>query len=330
MLIERHDLATLKLADVAAELGLTTNAVYGFTAMLINLLRDEAPTHVAAAFDVSRQTFRSDAYVDYKANRSKSPDEFRGQVDLVKEVLDALNIVHIELDGYEADDVIATLARQASAAHWETLICTGDRDSLQLVDAATTVLYPRKGVSDLMRFTPESVEEKYGVPPFRYPELAALVGETSDNLPGIPGVGPKTAAKWLQEYGSLDQLMARAGEIKGVAGQNLRDTLAWLPTGRQLVTIKTDCDGLPALGPEGFRRLADDGRRFYADPFLFEQGGETFLATPDRQHASVVILAPVNRQPEVLEGGIERGQMPIAFSVGEDTIAVEYQRTTHR
>jgi DNA polymerase I len=247
LLIDGHSVAyraffALPVENFSTSTGQHTNAVYGFTAMLINVLRDEQPTHVGVAFDVSRQTFRSDAYADYKANRSKSPDEFRGQVDLVKEVLDALNIVHIELDGFEADDIIATLARQASAADWETLICTGDRDSLQLVDAATTVLYPRKGVSDLMRFTPDSVEEKYGVPPRRYPELAALVGETSDNLPGIPGVGPKTAAKWIAQYDGLENLLRRADAVAGKAGESLRAHLEDVRRNRELNALVGDLE----------------------------------------------------------------------------------------
>src|SRR4051812_9694596 len=187
--------------------------------MLINVLRDEAPTHIAVAFDVSRQTFRSEEYVEYKANRSKSPDEFKGQVSLVKEVLDALHIATLEKDGFEADDVIATLATQAVDDGFEVLICTGDRDAIQLVSDHCTVLYPRKGVSDMARLTPLAVEEKYLVPPQRYPEIAALVGESSDNLPGVPGVGPKTAAKWITQYDGLDNVIAHADRIPGKAGE---------------------------------------------------------------------------------------------------------------
>jgi len=245
LLIDGHSVAyrafyALPVENFSTSTGQHTNAVYGFTAMLINVLRDERPTHVAVAFDVSRQTFRTEAYADYKANRSTSPDEFKGQVELIKEVLTALNIPYLEVDGYEADDVIATLARQASAAHWQTLICTGDRDSLQLVDADTTVLYPRKGVSDLWRYTPESVAEKYGVPPQRYPELAALVGESSDNLPGIPGVGPKTAAKWIGEYDGLENVLRRADEIRGKAGESLRARLDDVRRNRELNRLVAD------------------------------------------------------------------------------------------
>ncbi|HEX8510547.1 MAG TPA: 5'-3' exonuclease H3TH domain-containing protein, partial [Propionibacteriaceae bacterium] len=212
LLIDGHSVAyraffALPVDNFATKTGQHTNAVFGFTSMLINVLRDEAPTHLGVAFDVSRRTFRSEVYTDYKANRSKSPDEFSGQVDLVKEVLHALNILHIEKEGFEADDVIGTLATQAEAQGFDVLICTGDRDAFQLVSERVTVLYPRKGVSDLARMTPATVQERYFVAPQRYPELAALVGESSDNLPGIPGVGPKTAAKWLETYGGLESLI---------------------------------------------------------------------------------------------------------------------------
>ncbi len=214
--------------------GQHTNAVFGFTSMLINLLRDEQPTHVAVAFDVSRHSFRTDEYPEYKATRSKSPDEFRGQVELVKEVLDALRIEHIEKEGYEADDIIATLATEAAADDFTVNIVTGDRDALQLVNENITVLYPRKGVSDLARLNPEAVEAKYFVPPARYPELAALVGETSDNLPGVPGVGPKTAAKWLKEYDGLDNLVDNAESVRGKAGENFRAHLDDVRRNRRL------------------------------------------------------------------------------------------------
>ncbi|MDN5569741.1 MAG: DNA polymerase I [Propionibacteriaceae bacterium] len=253
LLIDGHSVAyraffALPFENFATKTGQHTNAVFGFTSMLINVLRDEQPTHLAVAFDVSRQTFRSEAYAEYKANRSASPEPFKGQVALVKEVLDALRIVHVEVDGYEADDIIGTLSAHAQAADWETLICTGDRDALQLVDASTTVLYPRKGVSDLARMTPAAVEEKYLVPPARYPELAALVGESSDNLPGIPGVGPKTAAKWLSEYDGLDNLLGHADAVRGKAGDGLRENLEGVRRNRRLNALVRDLDLPIGLG----------------------------------------------------------------------------------
>lgn len=252
LLIDGHSVAyraffALPVENFATTTGQHTNAVFGFTSMLINVLRDEQPTHVAVAFDVSRQTFRTQEYADYKGNRSASPTEFKGQVTLVKDVLDALGITTFEKDGFEADDIIGTLTRQAEQAGMEVLICTGDRDALQLVTDKVTVLYPRKGVSDLARMTPAAVEEKYGVTPEHYPEIAALVGETSDNLPGVPGVGPKTAAKWINAYGSLEALVADVDAVPGKAGQSLRDHLDDVLRNRRINALVRDLE-LPA-GP---------------------------------------------------------------------------------
>lgn len=254
LLIDGHSVAyraffALPIENFSTSTGQHTNAVYGFTSMLINVLKEERPTHLAVAFDVSRHTFRTDRYPDYKGTRAASPAEFSGQVDLIKEVLDALNVVHIEKPGFEADDIIATLARQGAAAGLKVLICTGDRDTLQLVDEATTVLYPRKGVSDLARLTPAAVTEKYLVAPTRYPELAALVGETSDNLPGVPGVGPKTAAKWLAAYDGLENLLRQVDSVPGKAGQSLRDHLSDVTRNRELNALITDLD-LPVAVPQ--------------------------------------------------------------------------------
>ncbi len=220
--------------------GLTTNAVYGFTAMLINLLRDEAPTHIAAAFDVSRQTFRSDRYPEYKANRSSTPDEFHGQIDITKEVLNALGITVLAEPGFEADDIIATLATQAEDEGYRVLVVTGDRDSLQLVSDDVTVLYPRKGVSELTRFTPDAVVEKYGLTPRQYPDFAALRGDPSDNLPGIPGVGEKTASKWIIEYGSLQGLVDNVESVRGKVGDALRSNVANVVLNRELTELVKD------------------------------------------------------------------------------------------
>ena len=247
LLLDGHSLAyraffALPVENFSTTTGQPTNAVYGFTSMLINVLRDEQPTHVGVAFDVSRETFRAAEYSDYKANRAKSPDEFKGQVSLVKEVLGALRIAMIEKEGYEADDVIATLTTQAVAEGFEVLICTGDRDSLQLVGDSCTILYPRKGVSDMARMTPAAVEEKYGVPPGRYPEVAALVGETSDNLPGVPGVGPKTAAKWINQYDGLENVIAAADQIKGKAGDSFREHLGDVIRNRRLNALVCDLE----------------------------------------------------------------------------------------
>src|SRR5205085_567756 len=192
---------------------------------------------IAAAFDVSRQTFRSERYPEYKANRSSTPDEFHGQIDITKEVLAALGITVLAEPGFEADDIIATLATQAENQGYRVLVVSGDRDSLQLVSDDVTVLYPRKGVSELTRFTPEAVVEKYGLTPRQYPDFAALRGDPSDNLPGIPGVGEKTASKWIREYGSLAALADQVGEVPGKAGEALRSHLEDVLRNRQLTEL---------------------------------------------------------------------------------------------
>ncbi|OEJ96695.1 DNA polymerase I [Streptomyces thermolilacinus SPC6] len=222
--------------------GQTTNAVYGFASMLANTLRDEAPTHFAVAFDVSRKTWRSQDFPEYKANRSATPDEFKGQVELIGELLDTMNAVRFAVEGFEADDIIATLATQAEAAGFEVLIVTGDRDSFQLVSDHVTVLYPTKGVSELTRFTPEKVREKYGLSPSQYPDFAALRGDPSDNLPGIPGVGEKTATKWINQFGSFQELVERADEVKGKVGQALRDHLESVKLNRHLTELVRDVE----------------------------------------------------------------------------------------
>ncbi|MFK4689257.1 DNA polymerase I [Streptomyces pristinaespiralis] len=247
LLMDGHSLAYRAFFALPAEnfttaSGQTTNAIYGFASMLANTLRDEAPTHFAVAFDVSRKTWRSADFPEYKANRSKTPDEFKGQVELIGELLDTMNAERFAIDGFEADDVIATLATQAEAAGFEVLIVTGDRDSFQLVSEHTTVLYPTKGVSELTRFTPAKVEEKYGLTPQQYPDFAALRGDPSDNLPGIPGVGEKTATKWINQFGSFAALVEHADEVKGKVGQALRDHLEAVKLNRHLTELVRDVE----------------------------------------------------------------------------------------
>jgi DNA polymerase-1 len=253
LLLDGHSLAyraffALPIENFSTTTGQPTNAVYGFTSMLINVLRDEAPSHVAVCFDRSEPTFRHEAYVEYKANRRETPDDFRSQISLIFEVLDALRIPRLSVAGFEADDLIATLATRAVDDGMDVFIVSGDRDAFQLVGEHCTVLYPRKGVSDLARMTPAAVEEKYGVPPERHRELAALVGETSDNLPGVPGVGPKTAAKWLTKYDGLDELVAHVDEITGKAGASLREHLGDVLRNQQInkLTCDVTLDRAPA------------------------------------------------------------------------------------
>ena len=222
--------------------GQHTNAVYGFVSMLTRLLETEKPTHIAVAFDVSRHSFRTEEYPEYKGTRDATPEEFKGQVELIREVLDAMGIVSLAREGFEADDILATLAYRAGNDGATVLVVSGDRDSFQTVTDNVTVLYPGTGPGDLRRMTPQAVEEKYGVPPDRYPEIAAIVGETSDNLPGVPGVGPKTAEQWINKYDGLDNLIARAEEIGGKRGAALREHIDDVVRNRRLNRLLTDMD----------------------------------------------------------------------------------------
>ncbi len=245
LLLDGHSLAyraffALPLENFATTTGQPTNAVYGFTAMLINVLRDEKPTHVAVAFDRSEPTFRHEQYVEYKATRKETPADFRNQLSLIFEVLDALGIRWLSAAGYEADDVIATLAKQAAAAGMRVLIVTGDRDAFQLVSDDVTVLYTMRGISEMARFTPEAVIAKYGLTPAQYPDFAALRGDPSDNLPGIPGVGEKTATKWIADFGSLAALVDNVDQVKGRAGDNLREHLDNVLRNRRLTELSAD------------------------------------------------------------------------------------------
>lgn len=212
--------------------------------MLLSTLEQFQPTHIAVAFDVNRNTFRREQFPDYKANRAATPAEFKGQTELITEVLDALGIRHAALEGYEADDIIATWATSAAADGVDVMILTGDRDSLQLVNERITVLYPRKGVSDLVPMTPDAVREKYGVTPTQYPDVAAMRGDSSDNLPGVPGVGEKTAATWLTKYGDLNGLVAHADELKGKVGESFRANLSQVLLNRQLTELVRDVPGI--------------------------------------------------------------------------------------
>ena len=245
LLLDGHSLAyraffALPPENFSTTTGQPTNAVYGFTAMLINVLRDEQPTHVAVAFDRSEPTFRHEQYVEYKANRRETPADFRSQLSLIFEVLDALGVPRLSVAGYEADDIIATLTVAATEAGMDVLIVSGDRDNLQLVNDHVTVLMTRRGISDMTRFTPQQVEAKYGLTPAQYPDFAALRGDPSDNLPSIPGVGEKTAARWVSEFGSLTELVDRVDEVKGKAGERLREHLGNVLRNRQLTELARD------------------------------------------------------------------------------------------
>ncbi|PXA82410.1 DNA polymerase I [Auritidibacter sp. NML120779] len=247
LVIDGHSMAfrafyALPAENFATTTGQHTNAVYGFLTMLLSMIREQQPTHVAVAFDVSTPTFRSEEYGEYKAGRQETPEEFSGQIDLIGEVLEALNIPAITVDGYEADDIVATFSAQAEQAGWTTVVVSGDRDAFQLISETTAVLYPTKGVSEIPPMTTQTVLDKYGVRPAQYPELAALVGEKADNLPGVPGVGAGFASKWLKQYGDLQGVIDNADQIKGKKGQALREHLDDVIRNRKLNALVRDLD----------------------------------------------------------------------------------------
>ncbi|WP_431792389.1 DNA polymerase I [Microbacterium paraoxydans] len=248
MVVDGHSLAyraffALPVDNFTTKDNQHTNAIYGFLSMLVNLIKAEQPTHLAIAFDTSRHSFRTDEYPEYKATRSETPQEFKGQIPLLQDCLAAMSIPVLTQEGIEADDILATLSTQGAAQGYDVLVVSGDRDTIQLVTDDVTLLYPSvQGVSQLKRYDPATVQERYGVRPEQYPDIAALVGETSDNLPGVPKVGEKTAVKWLTQFGSLDELLERAGEIKGVVGGNLRDHIEDVRRNRKLNRLLTDVE----------------------------------------------------------------------------------------
>jgi DNA polymerase-1 len=262
LIIDGHSLAfrafyALPIDSFVTRDGQHTNAIHGFLSMFLSLLAKEKPTHVAVAFDISRFSFRTREYPEYKGTRGETPSEFVGQVPLLQEALAAMSIPTITKEDYEADDILATLATQARSDGFRVLIVSGDRDAIQLVNDDVTLLYPNaRGVSELKRYDPEAVRERYGINPEQYPEIAALVGETSDNLPGIDKVGEKTAVKWITQYGSLDGIWKHIDDIGGVVGNNLRAQRDRAERNRRLNRLVTDLE-LPMTARELDRRPMD-------------------------------------------------------------------------
>ena len=296
MVIDGHSLAfrafyALPLESFVTPQGQHTNAIHGFISMFLGLLKKENPTHVAVAFDLSRFSFRTRVYPEYKGTRGETPAEFIGQVPLLQEALHAMGVVTLTKEDFEADDILATLAVQGADQGMDVLVVSGDRDTFQLVNDRVTVLYPSaRGVSELKRYTPDAVLERYGVPPAQYPEIAALVGETSDNLTGVDKVGEKTAVKWILHYGSLDELLAKADELTGVVGNNLREQRDRVLRNRELNRLLTDIDvgvelsdlerkpiDVPAV-KEVFAKLAF---RTLTERVVALAGGDTPVATDE-------------------------------------------------
>jgi DNA polymerase I len=258
MVIDGHSLAfrafyALPVDSFMNREGQHTNAIHGFISMMNNLLANEKPTHLAVAFDISRYSFRTREYPEYKGTRGETPPEFVGQIPLLEEALGAMGIRTVSKEDYEADDILATLAHQGSEQGFNVLVVSGDRDAIQMINDNVTLLYPNaRGVSELKRYDRDTVFERYGIEPHQYPDVAALVGETSDNLIGIDKVGEKTAVKWITEYGSLDEVLRHSSDIKGVVGEKLREQSDRAIRNRKLNHLLTDVD-LP-FGPADLER----------------------------------------------------------------------------
>ncbi|MGN8025778.1 DNA polymerase I [Microbacterium sp. 22242] len=330
MVVDGHSLAyraffALPVENFTTKDNQHTNAIYGFLSMFVNLIKAERPTHLAVAFDTSRHSFRTDVYPEYKATRSETPNEFRGQIPLLQDCLAAMSVPVLTKEGIEADDILATLAAQGSALGYDVLVVSGDRDTIQLVNDEVTLLYPNvQGVSQLKRYDPATVMERYGVRPEQYPDIAALVGETSDNLPGVPKVGEKTAVKWLTQFGSLDELLERSGEIKGVVGGNLRDHLEDVRRNRRLNRLLQDVE--LEVGPADLAVTPIDAqavRDIFARlefrtllPRVFEAVGED--APPESSAVTVAVPAPVE---------LTADDAATWLGTGVDEIAVEVTRS---
>ena len=322
LLVDGHSLAyrafyALPVENFGTSTGQPTNAIYGFSSMLLNLIRDEKPTHIAVAFDVSRKTFRSEKFPEYKAQRAKTPDEFRSQMDYLHQMVAALGIRSFAIEGFEADDIIATFAKAGEREKFEVLISTGDRDSFQLISEHITVLYPRKGMSDLARMTPDAVKEKYGLTPLQYHDFAALRGDPSDNLPSIPGVGEKTATKWIQEYGDIKGLVAHADEIPGKAGESLRAHLASVQLNHELTQLVHDVDVKAALSDLEWTGFVTSDVTHLLDQLeikaLRDRVKEMSGEVADQEILATSTVETIEKSSKDIDDLIEAHKGPIAF-----------------
>ena len=295
LLLDGHSLAYRAFyalpTDLATTSGTVTNAVYGFTSMLVKVLADEKPDYITVSFDTAAPTFRNEMDVDYKANRKATPDLFRSQMPLIRQVLDALEIPVIEVEGVEADDVIGTLARNAEAEGIDVVVVTGDRDTYQLVrDPHVKVLYNRRGVSDYVLYDEAGILERTGVTPAQYPDYAALRGDTSDNLPGVPGIGEKTAAKLVSTYGNLEGIFEHLDALPPRQRTNLGEWRDRVFKNREMSRLVLDVDvGVEpsdlregAFDSEAVRVLFNQLEFRTLLPRLFEAVGET-AAVPEAE-----------------------------------------------
>lgn len=247
LVVDGHSLAfraffALPVDNFSTSSGQATNAVWGFATMLAQVIDAEKPDHLGVAFDVKGGTFRNEMLPQYKGTREAAPEELLTQLPLIQRMLTALGVTYIEKPGFEGDDVIATLATMGDKAGYHTLVLSGDRDAFQLVDDNVTVLYPGHHFKDLKHMTPQSIIDKYKVTPAQYPDLAALRGETADNIPGVPGVGDGFAAKWINQFGSLDGICEHADEIGGKKGESLRANIDQVKLNRKVNALVRDVD----------------------------------------------------------------------------------------
>jgi DNA polymerase-1 len=317
MVIDGHSLAfrafyALPVDSFLNRDGQHTNAIHGFLSMLLVLLQNEKPSHLAVAFDISRYSFRTREYPEYKGTRGETPPEFIGQIPLLEEALHAMGVTTLTKEDYEADDILATLASRGAAEGFRVLVVSGDRDAIQMVTPDVTLLYPNaRGVSELKRYDRDAVFERYGIEPEQYPDVAALVGETSDNLIGIDKVGEKTAVKWITLYGSLDGVLEHADDIKGVVGEKLREQKDRAIRNRRLNHLLTDIDLPVAPSDLGRKPIDVTAVREVFDKLQFK----TLLER-------VLKIAGAERGPETVSDAVAPGvEIPVVRTMVDEELA---------
>jgi DNA polymerase-1 len=316
------------LPDLRNGEGFPTGAIYGIVNMLRKLRNDYPAKYSACIFDAKGKTFRDDMYPAYKEHRAPMPDDLRQQIEPIHEAVRALGWPILVVEGVEADDVIGTLAERATREGVRTIVSTGDKDLAQLVNSHVTLVNTMTNET----LDPAGVQAKFGVPPERIVDYLSLIGDTVDNVPGVPKVGPKTAVKWLAEFGTLDNVMARAGEIKGVVGENLRNTLEWLPKGRELLTVKLDCDlakEVPTFdalldGAEDKVELVDFFSRYGFKTWLREASGDTL---PDTRSVGAARKAATPVKNYAAEAAAQQQQASL-FDVEAAPAEVKYETVT--